>query len=219
MTQPRSGSILVVISGSGSNLQAIIDSCAAGDIPASICAVVSNNPGVYGLERAEKAGIQSEVLNHRDFDSREAYDEKLAALINKNNPDLIVLAGFMRILTPEFVQKFKGKLLNIHPSLLPKYPGLHTHQRAIDNGDSRHGATVHFVTEELDGGPAIIQGAVDIEPKDDAASLATKVQEQVEYKIYPKAVEWFMRGKLRLTNDGAELEGKLLPDSGYEYTD
>ena len=218
MIQPSTGSILVIISGSGSNLQAIIDGCANGDLPGSICAVISNNPKAYGLERANIAGIPSAVLNHRGFDSREAYDEKLAELILEYDPDLIVLAGFMRILTSEFVQKFEGKLINIHPSLLPKYPGLHTHQRAIDNGDSHHGATVHFVTEELDGGPAIIQGAVAIDSQDDATSLAAKVQEQVEYKIYPLAVKWFMQGKLHLSSTGAELDGKLLPDSGYEYS-
>lgn len=217
MTQASPGRILVVISGSGSNLQAIIDACVGGGIRGEICTVISNNPDVFGLERAEKAGISSAVLNHRDFDSRESYDQSLADLIDSHDPDVVVLAGFMRILTPAFVTRFKGKLLNIHPSLLPKYPGLHTHKRALENGDQTHGATVHFVTEELDGGPPIIQGAVPVQSDDDESSLAQRVQLDVEHKIYPLAVDWLLSGRLQLVDEGAELDGKLLPSSGHPF--
>ncbi|MCL4154179.1 UNVERIFIED_CONTAM: hypothetical protein GTU68_045167 [Idotea baltica] len=217
MSEENSGRILVVISGSGSNLQAIIDACANGDVSGHICAVISNKPAVYGLERAEKANIQTAVLNHREFDSREDYDLALAELIDSFAADLIVLAGFMRILTPDFVRKFQGKLLNIHPSLLTKYPGLHTHKRALENGDTAHGATVHFVTEELDGGPPIIQGNIDIEASDDESSLAEKVQLQVEHKIYPLAVEWCLTGRIEFKDNGVKLDGELLPSNGFQF--
>ena len=149
--------IVVLISGSGSNLQAIIDSCQNQQINAEVAMVISNRPDVFGLQRAEQAGIANECIDHKEFASREAFDQALSDRLKELNPDLIVLAGFMRILTPEFVTKFLGKLVNIHPSLLPKYPGLNTHQRAIDDGESNAGVTVHFVTPELEGGPAIIQ--------------------------------------------------------------
>lgn len=211
------GRILVVVSGSGSNLQAIIDGCQSGSIPGQVCAVISNNPDVYGLERANIAGIEARVLSHRNYNSREDYDQALAELIDSYSPDLIVLAGFMRILTPEFVGKYIGRLLNIHPSLLPKYTGLHTHQRALENGDTEHGATVHFVTAELDGGPAIIQGAVGIKAEDDETSLATRLQMDIEHKIYPLAVTWCLNGRIELSKDGVYLDGKPLPKSGYRY--
>lgn len=218
MSIMASGRLVVVISGSGSNLQAIIDGCNDGSIPGEICAVVSNNPDVYGLKRAENAGLKTAVLNHRNYGTREAYDYSLAELIDGYSPDLIVLAGFMRILTPDFVRRYKGKLLNIHPSLLPKYPGLHTHQRALEAGDSEQGATVHFVTEELDGGPPIVQGAITIEQNDDEDSLAQKVQSQIEHKIYPLAVAWCLNGRLKLTPKGAAiLDEKQLPATGYQY--
>lgn len=211
------GRILVIISGSGSNLQAIIDGCASNEIPGSICGVISNNPDVYGLERAENAGIPTRVLNHREFDSRNSYDQSLAELIDSYSPDVIVLAGFMRILTSDFVNRYQGRLLNIHPSLLPKYPGLHTHKRALESGDAEHGATVHFVTEELDGGPPIIQGTVPIDRDDDEASLASKVQFQIEHRIYPLAVSWCLNKRLELADGAARLDGKPLPNSGYKY--
>lgn len=201
--------IVVLISGSGSNLQALIDACANGTINGRIAAVISNRPGVKGLERAANAGIEAITLDHKQFDGREAFDAALAECIDQFQPDLVVLAGFMRILTPDFTQHYLGKMLNIHPSLLPKYPGLHTHQRALDAGDSEHGVTVHFVTAELDGGPAVIQAKVPVLPSDDAASLAGRVLEQ-EHIIYPQAVAWFTQGRLQLTDNRALLDGKVI---------
>jgi phosphoribosylglycinamide formyltransferase-1 len=152
--------LVILISGSGSNLQAFIDAIQAGALDAEIACVISNKPGVLGLERASKAGIPTAVLVHQDFASREDYDKTLLTEVQQYAPDLVILAGFMRILTPAFVTPLYGKLINIHPSLLPKYPGLHTHQRALDAGDSEAGVTVHFVSAELDGGPVIIQARV-----------------------------------------------------------
>ena len=211
-------SILVVISGSGSNLQALIDACGSGQINARISTVISNVPGVYGLERARMAGLEAIELDHKTYDSRAAYDQALATAIEARSPDLVVLAGFMRILTPEFVALFKGKLINIHPSLLPKYQGLHTHRRAIEAGDSSHGATVHFVSAELDGGPPIVQGAIPILETDDEHSLAQKVQSEIEHYIYPLAVKWCLERKVLLRDQCAELDGELLPASGFQYS-
>lgn len=217
MEQASKPSILVIISGSGSNLQALIDACQLGGIQATITAVISNVPNVLGLERARKAGIEAITLNHKAFESREVYDQALATEIESRNPDLIVLAGFMRILTPDFVGRFQGKLINIHPSLLPKYQGLHTHKRAIEAKDKEHGATVHFVTAELDGGPAIIQGSVPILGSDTEQSLAQRVQTEIEHRIYPLAVNWCLQKKVVLTDNGAELEGELLTATGFQY--
>ena len=164
-------SIVVLISGSGSNLQAIIDAIASGQINGRIAAVLSNKEEAFGLERAEKAGIPQIVINHQAFDSRESFDAAMMEAIDSHQPDLIVLAGFMRILTPAFVRHYQGRMLNIHPSLLPKYKGLNTHLRAIEAGDSQHGCTVHFVTEELDGGPPALQAPVDILPTDNADKI------------------------------------------------
>lgn len=207
-------SIAVLISGSGSNLQALIDACQNGDIPASIGVVVSNRSDAYGLERARRAGIATAIVNHRAFDSRTAFDAELARTLEDFAPDLVILAGFMRILTADFVRRFHGRLLNIHPSLLPLYPGLHTHQRALDAGDREAGATVHFVTEELDGGPAIVQARVPVMPDDNADSLAQRVLIE-EHRIYPLAARWFAEGRLRLEQGRACLDGQPLPASGY----
>lgn len=207
--------IVVLISGSGSNLQAIIDACKNQQIAADIAMVISNRPNVYGLQRAEQAGIANTCIDHTAFASRDSFDQALSEKLNAINPNLIVLAGFMRILTPEFVTNFHGKLVNIHPSLLPKYPGLNTHQRAIDDGESQAGVTVHFVTAELDGGPAIIQAPVAIENNDDAASLAAKVLIE-EHKIYPRAISWFIDGRLSLTNGKAILDNETLPTHGFQ---
>jgi phosphoribosylglycinamide formyltransferase-1 len=196
--------VVVLISGSGSNLQALIDGQLAGTLPIDIRAVISNRADALGLQRAQRAGLTAQVLSHRDFPTREAYDAELLALIDGFAPGLVVLAGFMRILTPAFVKHFHGRLFNIHPSLLPKFPGLHTHQRAIDAGEREHGATVHFVTEELDGGPAVLQARVPVLPNDDAETLAARVLEQ-EHRIYPLAVRWFAEGRLRLGPDGRVL--------------
>ncbi|MBS97154.1 MAG: phosphoribosylglycinamide formyltransferase [Oceanospirillaceae bacterium] len=210
--------IVVLISGSGSNLQAIIDHLAQGNIPGRISAVISNKADAYGLTRATNAGIETRVLSHREFADREHFDTALQELIDSFEPDLVVLAGFMRILTPEFVRHYAGRLFNIHPSLLPKYKGLHTHQRAIDAGDREHGCTVHFVTEELDGGPLIVQAPVAIEPGDDADSLQQRVH-SLEHRIYPLAVEWFCRGRLALCDGSVQLDGTALPASGFRYTE
>lgn len=211
------GRILVIISGGGSNLQAIIDGCQQRSISGHICKVISNKPEAYGLTRAKEAGIPSEVLDHRTFSSREDYDLALMSLIAQDDPDLIVLAGFMRILTPAFVSRYVGKLLNIHPSLLPKYPGLNTHQRALDAGDAAHGATVHFVTEELDGGPPIIQGSTAINPEDTAASLAKRVQNNIEHAIYPLAVNGCLTQQFTLDGERALYNGEALPETGLQY--
>lgn len=198
-------------------MQALIDNSQQNP-QSEIVAVISNRPNAYGLERAKQAGIKAISIDHTRYDSREAFDLELANTINTYKPDLVILAGFMRILTPEFVQKFKGKLLNIHPSLLPKYPGLHTHRRAIEAKDAVHGVTVHFVTEELDGGPAIIQAQVPIAPDDTEETLAAKVLSK-EHCIYPLAVEWFCQSRLRLSDNKVWLDDKLLPDNGVQYTE
>jgi phosphoribosylglycinamide formyltransferase-1 len=207
--------VVVLISGSGSNLQALIDGVATGDLPIEIAAVISNRPDVFGLTRATNAGIPTAVLDHKGFASREAFDQELMRTIDVYNPGLVVLAGFMRILTAEFTQHYLGRMLNIHPSLLPKFQGLHTHQRAIDAGESHHGVTVHFVTAELDGGPAIVQAVVPILEGDDANQLAKRVQRQ-EHVIYPLAVKWFAQGDLKMQDGKAELKGELLPACGYQ---
>jgi phosphoribosylglycinamide formyltransferase-1 len=207
--------VVVLISGSGSNLQALIDGVAAGDLPIEIAAVISNRPDVLGLSRAANAGIPTRVLDHKGFASREAFDQELMRTIDSYTPGLVVLAGFMRILTPEFTQHYLGRMLNIHPSLLPKFQGLHTHQRAIDAGETQHGVTVHFVTAELDGGPAIVQAIVPVIKTDDATLLAKRVQRQ-EHVIYPLAVKWFAQGDLRMQDGKAELKGELLPACGYQ---
>ena len=208
--------LVVLLSGSGSNLQAFIDAVDNGKLEADIAAVISNNPGVRGLERAASANIPFEVLNHRDFSDRKDFDVALAERVTSYQPDLVILAGFMRILTPEFVNRFAGRLLNIHPSLLPKYPGLHTHQRAITAGDSEAGATVHFVTTELDGGPAILQATVPVLAGDTAESLAARVLIQ-EHQIYPLAAQWFCTGRLKLKGPDVLLDGETLPVSGRAY--
>nr|WP_322939513.1 phosphoribosylglycinamide formyltransferase [Pseudomonas sp. s4] len=206
--------VVVLISGSGSNLQALIDSIAHDGNPARIAAVICNRAGAYGLERAKQAGIATGLLDHKQFDGREAFDAALIQAIDAHQPDLVVLAGFMRILTPGFVQHYAGRLLNIHPSLLPKHKGLHTHQRALEAGDSEHGCSVHFVTEELDGGPLVVQAVLPVMADDTAESLASRVHQQ-EHLIYPLAVRWFAEGRLRLGAQGAMLDDQPLPASGH----
>jgi len=205
--------IVVLISGSGSNLQALIDAVEKQEIAGSIKAVISNKPDVYGLERAEKAGIKTHVIDHKQYDSRDVFDGELIRQIEQYKPDLLVLAGFMRILTDSFVRRYEGKMLNIHPSLLPKYPGLNTHQRALDAGDAEHGVTVHFVTAELDSGPNIIQAKVPTLKQDTAETLAKRIQQQ-EHIIYPIAVKWFIDGRLAMDANNALLDQKTLPESG-----
>ena len=207
MSQPAS--LVVLISGSGSNLQAIIDQCANNSINASICRVISNKTDVKGLARAEDAGIATQVIDHTQYADREAFDAALIEVIDQCNPDLVVLAGFMRILTEGFVTHFKGRLINIHPSLLPKYQGLNTHQRAIDAGDSEAGASVHFVTEELDGGPVIAQAKVPVEANDTAEVLAKRVL-TVEHRIFPAVIGWFADKRIQLDNNQVLFDQKRL---------
>lgn len=206
--------IVVLISGSGSNLQSIIEGCQSGTIKGRIVAVVSNQSTAYGLVRAQQAGIPAACLDAKTYANRQAYDTDLLALIEQYQPDLVVLAGFMRILSPEFVTHFTGKLLNIHPSLLPKYPGLHTHRKALENGDKEHGTSVHFVTEELDGGPVILQAKVPIFPEDTEEDLIERVKTQ-EHAIYPLVVQWFSDNRLTMVDGKAVLDGKVLPQQGY----
>ncbi|WP_313025749.1 phosphoribosylglycinamide formyltransferase [Pseudomonas lopnurensis] len=205
--------VVVLISGSGSNLQALIDS-QDEDNPARIRAVISNRADAYGLQRAQAAGIPTRVLPHRNFADREAFDAALMQAIDAHQPDLVVLAGFMRILTPGFVRHYRGRLLNIHPSLLPRHKGLDTHRRALEAGDSEHGCSVHFVTEELDGGPVAIQATLAIEPGETLDDLAQRVH-VAEHRIYPLAMRWFAEGRLHLAEQGAMLDGATLPASGY----
>ncbi|XPF95609.1 phosphoribosylglycinamide formyltransferase [Colwellia sp. RE-S-Sl-9] len=206
--------IVVLISGSGTNLQAIIDACKTKGYPGKVVGVVSNIPTAYGLTRAKEANIETSTLSHKAFDSREAYDQSLIKVIDGYNADVIVLAGFMRILTPAFVQHFRGKLLNIHPSLLPKYQGLNTHQRAIDAGDNEHGVSVHYVTEELDGGPVILQAKVPIFDGDTAEDLASRIHEQ-EHRIYPLVVKWCCLKRVVMQGEKALFDGDIIPTSGY----
>ena len=205
--------VVVLISGSGSNLQALIDSQSDSN-PARIGAVISNRADAYGLQRAQAAGIPTQVLSHREFADREAFDTALMAAIDAFQPDLVVLAGFMRILTPGFVRHYQGRLLNIHPSLLPRHKGLDTHNRAVAAGDTEHGCSVHFVTEELDGGPVAIQAAIPIRADESVAQLTDRVHVE-EHRIYPLAVRWFAEGRLRLGEQGAMLDGEKLPVSGH----
>jgi len=198
--------VVVLISGSGSNLQAIIDA-AQGDLPVELRAVISNRADAYGLERARSAGIPARVLSHQEYPDRESYDEALMALIDSYQPQLVVLAGFMRILSVNFVRHYAGRLLNIHPSLLPRHRGLHTHQRAIEAGDKEHGATVHFVVPELDAGPLVLQAKVPVQSDDTAERLAQRVLQQ-EHRIYPQALRWFAEGRLRLIDGLAHLDGR-----------
>ena len=211
---PQTCDVVVLLSGTGSNLQALIDSTRTGDSPVRIAAVISNRSDAYGLQRARDAGIDTRALDHKAFEGREAFDSALIELIDAFNPKLVVLAGFMRILSADFVRHYEGRLLNIHPSLLPKYKGMHTHQRALDADDSEHGCSVHFVTEELDGGPLVVQAVVPVESGDSAQTLAQRVHTQ-EHRIYPLAVRWFAEGRLILGDQGALLDGQLLAASGH----
>jgi phosphoribosylglycinamide formyltransferase-1 len=199
----------VLISGSGSNLQSFIDNVAAGQLDLDIALVVSNRSDAYGLERADKAGIPAVCIEHGRFADRESFDQAMAATLDAHDVDLLVLAGFMRILSAWFVDHYAGKILNIHPALLPAYPGLDTHQRVLDAGDEWHGSTVHFVTEELDGGPRILQGRLAVNKQENARQLATRVQ-AIEHQIYPQAAAMIADGNLKFRDDFAWLDGKKL---------
>jgi phosphoribosylglycinamide formyltransferase-1 len=192
--------IVVMISGSGSNLQAIIDSCNKGCIDAEISCVISNNPSAYGLERAASANINSIVINHKDYESRDRYDSELIKVLDNLNPDLIVLAGFMRILTEKLTYKFFGKIINIHPSLLPKYPGLNTHQEVIDNNDSIHGVSVHYVSSELDGGPLIAQGEIKTRAFENINHLIKRIH-KIEHIIYPEIIKYICDDRISIESN------------------
>jgi phosphoribosylglycinamide formyltransferase-1 len=201
--------IVVLISGSGSNLQAFIDAQTKGQLGGEIVAVLSNKANVLGLERARKAGIDTLLVEHQNFESREAFDQSMAKEINVYRPDLIILAGFMRILSADFVKGFSGKLLNIHPSLLPKYPGLHTHRRALDNKDELHGTSVHFVTEELDGGPLIAQAIMKLDHKSTENEVTQQIQ-KLEHQLYPQVAAWFLTDRLTMEKDGVYFDKEKL---------
>jgi phosphoribosylglycinamide formyltransferase 1 len=200
--------VIVLISGTGSNLQALMDASAPG-APYSIRAVISNQPDAYGLDRARAAGIEALVIDHREFTDRANFDRALMAAIDERGADLVALAGFMRILTDRFVHHYRGRLLNIHPSLLPRFRGLTTHQKALESGDSHHGASVHFVTEELDGGPVIVQARLKLNLEEDAKQLAARVLRR-EHIIYPLAVRWFAEGRLGVNDHQVLLDGQPL---------
>ena len=199
MMKKKRKRIAILISGRGSNMQSIVKAVELGQIPGDVCCVLSNKPKAAGLHFADNCGIATESMNHREYDSREEFDTALVSTLEQYQPDLIVLAGFMRILTPVFIDHFAGRIVNIHPSLLPKYPGLDTHQRALTANDTRHGASVHFVTADLDAGPVIIQTVIDIEPNDTPDTLATKVLSG-EHVIYPLAIEWILNGDIQTDN-------------------
>jgi phosphoribosylglycinamide formyltransferase-1 len=198
--------VVALISGRGSNLQAIIDAAADGSLPIVLRAVISNRRDAAGLERAAQAGIATAVVDHTAYPDREAFDAALQVAIDRHDPGLVVLAGFMRVLTPGFVAHYHGRMLNIHPSLLPKYRGLHTHERALADGASEHGASVHFVTDDLDGGPVVLQARVPVLPDDTAETLAARVLTQ-EHRIYPAVIRWMAAGRLRIVGDHALLDG------------
>ena len=197
-------------------MEVFLEASRRGLLDGTIVSVISNQPDAQGIVTARQRGVATSVIDHKEFETREAFDAALAEEVAAAQPDVIVLAGFMRILTPVFIDRFLGKLVNIHPSLLPKYTGLNTHQRAIDAGDSEGGATVHYVTNELDGGPAILQARVAIDDSETAETLASKVLE-VEHRIFRKAVNWHLQERVIHTDEGAYLDGKLLPPNGATW--
>ncbi len=206
MTDRPAYTLVVLISGSGTNLQAIIDAIQEG-LPATIAAVISNESSAYALKRAKQAGIATEVIDHRMFESRHSFDDKLAAVIDSYRPQLIILAGFMRVLGKSFVDHFQDRILNIHPSLLPDYKGLNTHQRVLDDDKTYHGCSVHVVTSVLDSGPIIIQAKIRIKDDDTAGKLQQRVQ-QMEYKIYPAAIRLFAEGRISIVENNIYIDGE-----------
>jgi len=201
--------IVVVISGSGSNLQSIIDATENKQINGKVVGVISNKPDVFGLERAKKHQIPTKVIDHGTFATRESFDQALTQAIDSFSPQLVVLAGFMRILGEKIAHHYHGRMFNIHPSLLPKYPGLHTHQRALEAGDKFHGCSIHFVTAELDGGPLVAQQKIAISDDETEQSLMIKVQ-QLEHILYPEVIQQFCTGRLTLSAQGAMLDHQLI---------
>ncbi len=215
MTSVSKKSIVVLISGNGSNLQALIDAQSQGLFNGEIKAVISNKPNVYGLERAEMANIDAVCVDHTEFSDKAGFEAELIKIIDAYKADLVILAGFMRILSSDLVQHYLGKIINIHPSLLPKYKGLHTHRQVLENGDKEHGTSVHFVTAELDGGPIIAQRRVKVDENDTEQTLVEKIQQQ-EHQLYPEVVAWFCAERLifKLSEDSAAaraiFDGKIL---------
>ncbi len=209
MSAARKIRLVVLISGRGSNLQAILDQAASGELPVEVAAVISNRPGVQGLERAQRAGVPTLELDHQPYADRPAFEAALIERIDPYQPDLVILAGFMRVLTAGFTEHYRGRLFNIHPSLLPKFRGLHTHERAIAAGEDEHGASIHFVTAELDGGPVIVQARVPVLSGDDPDILAARVLEQ-EHRLYPQAIRWFAEGRLQLMGEQVCFDGAVL---------
>lgn len=208
--------IVVLISGGGSNLQALMDAIAQGVIDATIELVISNAPDAKGLLRASKAGIPTQVVNHLEYSSREAFDRELIHVIDDKQPELVVLAGFMRIFTPQLTDHYHGRMLNIHPSLLPLFKGTNTHERALEAEVDQHGASVHFVTSELDGGPIVLQSLVPVLGEDSPATLAARVLVH-EHIIYPIAIKWFCEGRLNLSHDQVTMDGQPLPAQGLAF--
>ena len=202
--------LAVLISGHGRNLQAILDACAAGRLPAEPACVISNRADAAGLVRARDAGVPAEVVSHTEYVDRARFDAALGAALERHRPDFVALAGFMRVLGDPFIRAWRGRLVNIHPSLLPRHRGLHTHRRVLEAGDAEHGASVHYVTEELDGGPVVIQGRFSVRPQDDERSLADRVMREVELRIYPQALAWMARGELRYEAGQVRFRGRPL---------
>ncbi|MEJ2359843.1 MAG: phosphoribosylglycinamide formyltransferase [Gammaproteobacteria bacterium] len=214
--QHRPFSVIVLISGNGSNLQAIIDEVQQDRLPVKIAAVISDRPGAYGLTRAEQAQIPTHIIDFRQYPERAEFDAALTQCIDRYAPDLIVLAGFMRILTPAFVEHYLGRMINIHPSLLPKYQGLHTHRRVLAAGEREHGASVHYVTPELDSGPLILQARIPVLAEDTAESLQQRVH-QVEHQIYPAAIRRIATGQVSFRHNQVYYDNKPIIDEQREY--
>ena len=202
--------LVVLISGQGRNLQAILDAVAARKLPAEAAGVISNRADAAGLERAQAAGVPAVVVPHTQYAERAAFDAALLAAVERFKPDIVAMAGFMRVLGDGVTRALKGRMVNIHPSLLPKYRGLHTHRRALEAGDTVHGASVHYVTEELDGGPVVIQGQFSVRPQDNERVLADRVMQEIEVKIFPQALAWMARGELRYHAGGVQFRGRPL---------
>ncbi len=218
--------LVILISGTGTNLQAIIDACRSGPLAthAEVVAVLSNKATAGGLDLARQAGIPAGSLAPSDFADRQQFDNQLMAMADEYSPDLIVLAGYMRILSAEFVKHYAGRMINIHPSLLPAYPGLNTHRQVLENGDTEHGSSVHFVSEQLDGGPVILQSRIPVLEGDTEQLLQARIRQQ-EHVIYPQVIDWFVQNRLQLKNHQAWLDGIPLPAGGFhsvmtgEFTD
>jgi len=209
--------VVILISGRGSNLQAILDATSAGHLPIAIRTVISNNPNAEGLQSARAAGVPTEVIDHRDYTERAQFDAALMQAIDRHAPRLVILAGFMRILGETFIRHYDGQLLNIHPSLLPAFKGLNTHARALAAGSPLHGASVHFVTNDLDGGPVIIQAIVPIQADDTADTLGARVLQE-EHRIFPLAIRWCVAQRLSIRNGQVLLDGEIRPEQGLNVT-